>query len=215
MPPAGPAYERPADERWCELQPYFTPAEPRRSGRRPLRRLLAPALAVLVVAGVGVGVTAALLAHGGGGSSAGSGAMSASESHKATDQAGGVAGSGAAAAPSGATPAAAAALPPATGYQVVAVARAGSYAGGTQTFSVVRALKGSPGATLAVTLAKADVIPAGDLRVLYLLPASPEPVPTASTLSGAPARNAFSYGGATALVVPLPAGETPSSISLP
>jgi hypothetical protein len=176
---------------------------------------------VLVVGAAAAGVTATLLSHGGGSSatSASSGAMSAPESNKATDQAGGALGAGAtkspAGAPFGTSSGAATPLPAATDYKIVVVARAGAYAAGNQTFIIVRALKGSPGKTVVVSVPAAEAVPSGDLRVLYLAPTPPKPAPTASTTLGSPVRSAFSYQDEAAQVLPLPPGASAADVKLP
>jgi hypothetical protein len=229
VPPAGPAYERPADATWNRLQKYYAAPKPARpAAGRSWRRLLAPAAALLGVAGGSVGVI--LSQHGQGGSS--SATSSSGEVKPAAQPYGQVAG----------------VLPTKADYALVVVARAGAYRAGAQQFAVVRVLKGKAGATLSVTLAGAAAIKPGDVRLLYLQPTASAATPGSdnravtgsgsSALSGSTAplpspaatggQNSAQgllqkrlspvsaiFAGRPALIVPLPAGSSADTVTVP
>jgi hypothetical protein len=220
VPPAGPAYERLADATWSRLQPYYAaPAAADRAAGWRWQRLLAPAAALLVVAAVSVGVVLTL--HGQGGSS--SGTSTAAEGKSSAEGALGL--------QQGAT-----ALPPKADYGVVVVARAGAYAAGNQQFTVLRVLKGKAGPAVSLTVPRSAAVKTGEVRLLYLQPAArfavpsggsssqfynvaPSPAaPTAAPVARAPAfAGAVSahFGGEPALIVPLPAGASADTVTIP
>ena len=195
VPSADAAYEQPVAERWRKLQPYLaTPAARTASetgkadaigaaavagnrGRPTWRRLLVPAVVLLAVLAVAVGVTVRLNGQGAGTSlshrvagshsrsastKAGTGAKAAQSSEQLfyDNSAAGSAGSpyygqlnngyGGELSGSGATKNAA--LPSASDYATVVVARAGFVVGGEQSYAVVRSLKGNAKAAVAGTL---------------------------------------------------------------
>lgn len=219
VPPAGPAYERPADATWSRLQRYYAaPAAAGRSASWRWQRLLAPAAALLVVAAVSVGVVLTL--HGQGGSS--SGTSTAAEGKSTADNALGL--------QQGAT-----ALPRKADYDLVVVARAGAYAAGNQQFTVLRVLKGKAGASVSVTVPRSAAVKAGEVRLLYLQPAakfavpsggssvnsyaapsltSPKPAPAARAPASTHGVSA-QFAGQPALIVPLPAGASAGTVTLP
>jgi hypothetical protein len=224
VPPAGPAYERPADETWRRLQPYYAaPAAAGRAASWRWQRLLVPAAALLVVAAVSVGVVLTL--HG-----QGSNISASSGTSESSSSAGKALG-----AQFGAD-----ALPPKGDYDIVVVARAGAYATGNQQFTVLRVLKGKAGPAVSLAVPSSAAVKTGDVRLLYLLPAAPmagasggnstqnnflAPSSGAATTAprAAPAAGARTIGpavsaqfaGQPALIVPLPAGASASTVTIP
>ena len=143
-------------ERWRRLQPFLEPPAARRS--RSLRsRLLVPALALLVVAALLVGVFS--LRDVGTQSSR----TSAGDSAAAPEAAG---------IPS-ALQKAVGGL--AAGYDQVVVAQAGAVQDGRQPYEVVRVLKGPALTSFTVDLGSATGVPEGSLQVVYLDPLSSPP----------------------------------------
>jgi hypothetical protein len=222
LPPVEEGWADLSRERWRRLQPFLEPPATRRS--RSLRsRLLAPAIALIVVAALLAGVftlrdvgpqstrtpagDAALAPESAGASSAMNKAVSGL----------------------------------AAGYDQVVVAQAGAVQDGRQPYEVVRVLKGPAPASFTVDLGSAAGVPEGSLQVVYLDRLS-SPGPKAqdghSTLGGeasgataAPSRQNGDFGagaeptvrspravtvdGRPALVQPLPSGVDPDTLSVP
>ena len=251
VPPAAAAYEQPAAERWRKLRPYLsTPAAGTAAaaasdrGRPAWRRVLVPAAALLAVLAVAVGVTVRLQSQGAGtsGVTAGSNGQNTSAgantaahwAPRSSDKSVyGTSGGGSAGALSalnnqysdelsgpGATKNA---LPSASNYATVVVARAGFVVGGAQSYTVVRSLKGKVDATVAVTLHAGILLYAPAARFaraqtgvggLYSLPVSP----LAELLTPAGALRVLYLqprAGKPVRVLLLPAGTTSSSVRLP
>jgi hypothetical protein len=210
-------------ERWRRLQPFLEPPATRRS--RSLRsRLLVPALALLVVAALLVGVFSlrdvgpqSSQTSAGGAARAPEAAGIPSALQKAV---GGLAG----------------------GYRQVVVAQAGAVQNGRQPYEVVRVLKGPALTSLTVDLGSATGVPEGSLQVVYLDPLSSPPAKAqdgqatlgnGGTTGATPASSgqngdfgaggqptvaspqAVTIDGKPALVQPLPSGVDPSTLSLP
>jgi len=231
LPPVEEGWHDPASESWRRLQPFF--AEPRgrswRLGRRG--RVLVPAIALVVLASLIVGV----IASGGRGRSAtsvsGGGATQTVE-HGPAD-----------AARAGEFQFLASS---ASAYGAVVIAEAGPVRGASQSFTVVRTLKGSVPSPFEVGVATRGGAVPGSLQIVYLEPLSevagtalgaaatgsvtPAPAPSASTsvAAAAPAGakaagQTFAphraliatYGGKQAILEPLPVGVDPASVTLP
>ncbi|HJW76064.1 MAG TPA: hypothetical protein VJ787_10405, partial [Thermoleophilia bacterium] len=222
LPPAEAGWGDLANERWRRLQPFLELPAPRRS--RSLRsRLLAPAVALLIVAALLVGVF--------------------SLRDTAVQQSRTAAGDQALAPESAAAPSAVqkAVGELAAGYQQVVVAQAGAVEAGRQTYEVVRVLKGPTLTTFTVDLADADGAPVGSLQVVYLDPldgtgdnsgqgtlegegpgaiSSPPGPREDYGANGEPAvagsgPREVTYLGKPALVQPLPSGVDPSTLTVP
>lgn len=190
VPPASPAYGQPSNSRWRNLQPYFAAAGAGNAGagRRPIwRRLLIPALALLLVAGAAIGLTTVLREsdRGTGGAARQLHAFSPATAPSSAAPLVGVAPSAAAfgssassssaSASSSATPAPTP-LPSADGYGVVVVARAGRLVAGKQTYTVLRVLKGKSAITLTISPPSGELAPVGAVRLLYLQPVIGKPI---------------------------------------
>jgi len=157
-----------SSDRWSALQPYVSTeqtASP--ASRRPVhmpwwRRwpALAPTAAVIVIGAVVIG---AVVSSGGLNSlETGGSDEAAMELDKSVDAAGG------AAAPSGATRTLA--IEGAAAYGTVVIAEAGEASDGTQSFSVVRTLKGSAPGTVTLDIEVDGGVASGSLAVLFLDP---------------------------------------------
>ena len=222
LPPVEEGWADLSRERWRRLQPFLEPPAARRS--RSLRsRLLAPALALIVVAALLVGVfslrdvgTQSSRTSAGDSAAAPEAAGVPSELQKAV---GGLA----------------------TGYNQVVVAQAGAVQAGRQPYEVVRVLKGPALTSFTVDLGSATGVPEGSLQVVYLDPlsspaaqpqkgqATPGSGATGATASPSAQNGDFGVGGATtvtspqpvtvdgkfALVQPLPSGIDPNTLTLP
>ena len=207
VPRVDEAWCEPAGARWPRLRGAFglRPAtRPAGSRRRLATVLVAAALLVAVVIGAVV-----VLPRGGPSSSSSSG-FEKSAAAPAAQAGGAVAGT--------ARPAVIATK--AAGYAVVAVVRVGPLRGASQSYAVVRRLKGRAPAVFTLVLQAIDDAPqAGSLAIAYL-----DPVPasatnaTHSTPLTAPAPTSaslFTLDGRPALVTALPAGATASTVRLP
>ena len=231
VPAPDDSYTDLSQERWRGLAPYLQPQRSGRQPRRPrafLHRVLAPAVALLVIAAVLGGVFA--LAHHGGSSSA----------TRSVASKGGVPGA----------PAAAQAVPRLTvqdalanAYATVAVARTGQVSGRQQRFTVLRTLKGTAPRSLRLR-SEGSTLPAHTLTILYLGAATGAAMPTGSlglfggtqapesgvqsvpapapVLTGraqfggtSPAGTNYTFDHGEVLAVPLPPGTKSGSIHLP
>jgi hypothetical protein len=217
LPPVEEGWADLSGERWRRLQPFFAAPAPRRS--RSLRsRLLAPAVALIVVAALLAGIFS--LRDVGPQSSR----TSAGDTAAAPEAAG---------VPSALNKAVGGL---AAGYDQVVVAQAGAVRDGRQPYKVVRVLKGSALADFTVDLGSATGVPEGSLQVVYLGPLSTPAQGQATVGSGATGpsaspseRGTFGAGGEpavtspqavtvdckAALVQPLPSGIDPNTLILP
>lgn len=229
LPPVEEGWHDPASEIWRRLRPFF--AEPRarswRLGRRG--RVLVPAIALVVLASLIVGV----IASGGGDRSATS--VSGGGATKTVEHG-----------PADAARAEEFLASSASGYGTVVVAQAGPVRGASQSFTVVRTLKGSVPSPFEVGVATRGGAVPGSLQIVYLEPLSEvagkaldaaaagsvtaAPAPSASASVAAAARAGgkaagqtfephraliATYGGKQAVLEPLPAGVDPASVTLP
>jgi hypothetical protein len=206
---------------WRRLQPFLELPEPRRS--RSLRsRLLAPALTLLIVAALLVGLFSLRGAGTQTSSTTAHGPAYAPESApvpSALRQAvGGLA----------------------AGYRQVVVAQAGAAQAGRQPYEVLRVLKGPALSTFTVDLGSETGVPESSLQIVYLDPVSGTKSgtsqPQAALGSGAAANSAgpsdqgsgfgaggttlpspqpVTYNGKPALVQPLPSGIDPNTLTAP
>jgi hypothetical protein len=207
LPAAEPGWENLSSERWRQLGPFLELPIPRK--RRSLRsRLLAPAIAFLVIGALLVGVVSL---------------RDSGVQERRT-----AAGDQALAPESEGAPSAVqkAVTELAAGYGQVVVAQAGAVEAGRQSYDVVRVLKGPHLKALTVDLGAADGAPEGSLQVVYLDPLSGEGAKTPSaprqdygasgqpTLAG-PGSQHVTYEGRPALVQPLPSGVDPDALSVP
>ncbi len=103
----------------------------------------------------------------------------------------------------------------AAGYAVVAVVRVGPLRGASQSYTVVRRLKGRPPAVFTLVLQAIDNAPqAGSLAIAYLDPVATF-APSAAGSSSATTPAPFTLAGRAALVSALPAGAPAASVRLP
>jgi hypothetical protein len=221
LPPAEEGWTDLSRERWRRLQPFLEAPAPRRS--RSLRsRLLAPAIALIVVAALLVGVIS----------------MRDVGLRSAPTSAGDAAGAPEAASVPSALQKAVGGL--AAGYGQVVVAQAGGAQAGRQPYEVVRVLKGPALTSFTVDLGSGAGVPEGSLQVVYLDPLSSpgtESQGQATLGSGATGETPSSsrqngdYGaggeptvaspqpvtvdGKPALVQPLPSGIDPNTLTAP
>lgn len=222
LPPVEEGWTDLSRERWHRLQPFLEPPTAPRRSRSLRSRLLAPALALIVVAALLAGIFT--LRDGSTGS-----LRSAAEDTAAAPEAAGV------------PPA----LQKAVGglaadYRQVVVAQAGAVQDGRQAYEVVRVLKGPALNGFTVDLGSATGVPEGSLQVVYLDPLSSPSAESqgqaalgseATGTTASPSRQSRDYGaggeatvtspqpvtvdGTPALVQPLPSGIDPNTLTLP
>lgn len=223
LPPVDEGWADLSREQWRRLRPFLEP--PATRSRRSLRsRLLAPAVALAIIA--------ALLA----------GLFSLRDTGTQSSRSAGSPAFGPEAAP----------IPSAlqktvsglaAGYRQVVVAQAGVVQAGRQPYEVVRVLKGPALAAFTIDLGRATGVPEGSLQVVYLEPLSSpgttagqaEPAlgngstagtagssggskgsdaaGSASAATGSP--QAVTYRGEPAIVQPLPPGIDPTTLTAP
>jgi hypothetical protein len=233
LPASAEDWNDPTADRWQRLHPYFAEPRPRSwpIGRRG--RLLAPAIAVMLLTALVIGVLVS------GGSRTTSEPPSGSSALTKTS-------SSLAAPGSAAETASAQKLLTAVehGYQTIVVARAGKVTGSRQSFTVVRTLKGSAPATFHVQLVAGAGAAVGSLLLAYLNPPAtgspatsesaahagsitPSPATSTATAGTNAAGSAFeplaqegqiltaTYAGKPAVLEPLPAGVDPAALKLP
>jgi hypothetical protein len=210
-----------SNERWRRLQPFFEPPEPRRI-RSLHSRLLVPALTLLIVAALLVGLFS----------------LRGANTQSSRTAQGPAYGPESAPVPS-ALQQAVSGL--AAGYRQVVVAQAGAAQAGRQPYEVVRVLKGPALTTFTVDLGRETGVPEGSLQVVYLDPAggtksaagqphaalggaaTASPGATsdqgyslgAGQSSAAPSPQPVTYKGEPALVQPLPSGIDPNTLTVP
>ena len=212
------AWADPAAGRWSRLRGAFGLRPAARAIGLRRRRLATVLVAAALLVAVVIGTVVVLPR----GSSSGSGAEKSSSGAAAPAAYGGAAGS--------AGPAVVATR--AADYAVVAVVRAGPLRGASQSYTVVRRLKGRAPAVFTLVLQAIDTAPqAGSLAIAYLDPVAPmqlAPHSSSSTTSGegmlpttpSPARAAaspapFTLDGRPALVTVLPVGASAAAVRLP
>jgi hypothetical protein len=220
LPPVDEGWADLSREQWRRLQPFLEMPAPR--PRRSLGlRLLAPALALAIIAALLAGLFS--LRSGGSQSSSTFGSRQAAPETASIPSALQKTVSGLAA-----------------GYRQVVVAQAGAVSAGRQPYDVVRVLKGPALSTFSIDLGRATGVPEGSLQVVYLEPLN-EPAPAAghaqpalgsSSASGtsggsngadtaSPASattespQTVTYQGQPAIVQPLPPGIDPSTLAVP
>jgi len=211
------AYVPAVDDTWAEPGPRWPrlrgafglrPTAPAAGlrGRRLATVLVAAALLVAVVIG-----TVVVLPRGGSSSSGSRSDLEKSAAAPAAQSAGGVVG---AAAPVIASRAAS--------YAVVAVVRAGPLRGASQSYTVVRRLKGRAPAQFTLVLRAVDSAPqAGSLAIAYLDPVAVTfnsgagATNSASPVPGPASPAPFTLAGRPAFVTALPADATAASVRLP
>ncbi len=212
------------DPRWAGLRDYLAlPPEPAPGAgarRRPRLwlRVLAPAAAVALAVAVGVGV----LERGGGPLDRG---VATDQTLEAGDSGGTT---GAESAPGDAAKGIAGGLAsPLDSFAVVVLARADAPAAGTQSFAVLRVLRGSAPDAVRLDL-KDEAATPGTLHLLYLDPPADlerralDEAVTSAPMLGNEADEPFAaggpviyrYGGRPAVAVALPPGTDPAGVRL-
>jgi hypothetical protein len=208
FPPLDESYPDLSSSRWSRLRHSL--GEPAAVRRRPRsgRRLTAALVAAALALALAIGLVTILTRNPASSSNAGSSASSAGKSAVRSPASSLAAG---AAQPAAAGAAAAATAAQAATYRDVAVVRAGPLRGASQSFTVVRTLKGSPPASFSLVLQAIGNAPqAGSLAVAYLRPlATTAPAPSATSASP------YSFDSQPALVVALPAGVPAAAVRLP
>jgi hypothetical protein len=208
VPPADEGWSDLSAARWDGLRPYLRLPQARPARRRRFGiRVLGPALAVAAAIALALGVTLSRGLFSGGGSTA-------------SDRAGGGTSFGA---PT--TTEAGGTFSPAykaAAFQTIVVARAASVGQGEQHFDVLRVLKGSAPASVALATEVGGALPEGSLAVLYLLPEDKLATcpPSASPAVGTPSKQTggitlYLYRGSCAAVQLLPGGTRPEDVTLP
>ena len=212
LPAPDEDWSDPTANRWQRLHPYFAEPRPRswRIGRRG--RLLAPAIAVMLLTALVIGV----LVSGG----------SRTTSEPPSGSSALTKGSSSLTAPRNtaeATNAQALVASAASQYATIVVARAGRVRGSHQSFTVVRTLKGTLPATFRVQIATPAGATVGSLLLVCLNPmaafgavgegsAHASSTPSPSTAAGGVTAT---YAGKPAVLEPLPAGVDPAALKLP
>jgi hypothetical protein len=214
LPPVDEGWADLSREQWRRLQPFLeAPARPR---SRSLRlRLLAPAVALAIIAALLAGLF----------------------SLRGGPQSGTTPGSRAVAPETAPVPSALqkAISGLAAGYGQVVVAQAGPVKAGRQQFEVVRVLKGKDVSSVTVDLGRSTGVPEGSLQVVYMEPAdqrapgpsnaqpalgtgsaaSPSQGGTADFGAAGSSPQSVTYRGQPALLQPLPSGIDPNGLAVP
>ncbi len=207
IPPVDETWAEPG-ARWPRLRAAFGLRPAARAGGRRGRRLATVLIAAALLVAVVIGTVVVLPRRG---SSGASSAGSEKSAFAPAAQSNGAA--------AGATPPAVVASR-AAAYAVVAVVRVGPLRGASQSYVVVRRLKGRAPAQFTLVLQAIGGAPqAGSLAIAYLDPIGAfRSVPTDSTATTAPAPATpapFMLAGRPALVTALPAGASAAAVRLP